>query len=334
MDTEQSKQAQSEDVLSRMRSGFPASKDQLIPMLQFVQENLGYLSPESMFGIAEYLKVPASHVYGVATFYAQFRFQPLGKNRITVCRGTACHVRGGSSVLNEIQKQLSIGPGETTDDLMFSLETVACVGSCALAPVVVVNKRVYGKVTSKKISEIIQELKTGKTPEEIKAQEEAAKKEKAAPSKPEKAEEVVLPEEAPAEEKPRKKAVKKAGAKSKGKAAKKKALGKKTAKKTGKKSAKKAAKKAGKKTAKKAGAKKAGKASAKKAAAKKKSVKKAAKKTAKKTSKKAARKAGVKKAAKKSSAGKKPAKKSAKKTAKKAAKKTAKKTAKKSGRKR
>ncbi|MFO8057989.1 MAG: NADH-quinone oxidoreductase subunit NuoE [bacterium] len=305
MDQETSTGTNSQAVLDKMQAEFPPSKDQLIPMLQFVQESLGYLSPESMFGIAEYLKVPASHVYGVATFYAQFRFQPLGKNRITVCRGTACHVRGGSSVLNEIQKQLSIGPGETTDDLMFSLETVACVGSCALAPVVVVNKRVYGKVTSKRIAEIIQQLKTGKSPEELKAEEEEEKKKEKAAKKEEKEKPAEAPEEkeeAPEKTRPRKKAAKKAAAKTR------KAAGK---------------KKAGKKAAKKAGAKKAKKTTKKKAAGKKKAVKKAAKKTAKKAVKKktAAKKKSVKKAAKKTAkkaAGKKSAKKTGKKTVKKA----------------
>jgi len=154
-----------EPVLSRMKE-FPAYPDQLIPLLQFCQNQMGYLVPEAMNAIAEYLRLPSSHVYGVATFYAQFRFRPLGKNRLTVCRGTACHVRGSARLVEEVEKILGIKAGDSTADMMFSLETVACLGSCALAPAVVVNDKVHGKVTGKKIGKIIEGLRGGAAPAE------------------------------------------------------------------------------------------------------------------------------------------------------------------------
>jgi NADH-quinone oxidoreductase subunit E len=210
-------------VLVAMREKFPGTTDQLIPLLQFLQGELGFLSEEAMFGIADFLKVPASHVYGVATFYAQFRFKPLGKNRITCCRGTACHVRGSARILEELEKELAVKAGETTPDMEFSLETVACIGSCALAPVLVVNDKVYGKATTKRIKQIIDELK-GKAPAgEVEAPEpppKPAAKAKQAPAaaKPEKA-----PAAAPAKAKarPRKPVMKKAAKKAVKKAVKK-----------------------------------------------------------------------------------------------------------------
>ena len=108
-----------------------------------------------MQGIARFLRFPASNVFGVATFYAQVKFTPTGKRIVRVCRGTACHVRGGARILREVEKQLGIKPGETTYDFEYSLETIACFGSCALAPVVVVGKTVYGRMTTKKVAEIL-----------------------------------------------------------------------------------------------------------------------------------------------------------------------------------
>ena len=151
---------------------FATTPDQLIPLLQYVQGRLGYLAPEAIAAVAEYLRLPQSHVYGVATFYAQFRFRPLGKNRLTVCRGTACHVRGSARLVEDIEKILGIHAGGTTPDLMFSLETVACLGSCALAPAVVINDKVHGKVNIKKVSRIIEELRGHPAPAEMTAARE------------------------------------------------------------------------------------------------------------------------------------------------------------------
>ncbi len=138
---------QLDDILSQYDGG----SGNLIPILQEAQERFGYLPGEVMQWIAKFLRLPESNVYGVSTFYAQFKFTPMGKRIIKVCRGTACHVRGGARILNEVERQLGITPGETTDDLEYSLETVACIGACALAPTMVINDEVQRKMTPKKV---------------------------------------------------------------------------------------------------------------------------------------------------------------------------------------
>lgn len=130
-------------------------KSQLIPILQHVQLHYGYLPEPAMKLVAAHLAMPASEVYGVATFYAQFRFEPAGRHLCRVCRGTACHVRGGARVLREIERQLGIKPGETSDDMEFTLETVACIGACALAPTMTMNGLTYGQVKPGKVAEIL-----------------------------------------------------------------------------------------------------------------------------------------------------------------------------------
>ena len=142
---------QLDGILSRYDGG----SGNLIPILQEAQERFGYLPAEVMTGIAKFLRLPESNVFGVATFYAQFKFTPTGKRIVKVCRGTACHVREGARILSEVEKQLGIKSGETTDDLKYSLETIACFGSCALAPVVVIDKTVYGRMTVKKVAEVL-----------------------------------------------------------------------------------------------------------------------------------------------------------------------------------
>jgi len=142
-------------LLDDILTGYDGERGDLIPVLQQAQERFGYLPVEAMQGIAKFLRLPESDVFGVATFYAQFKLTPVGKKMVRVCRGTACHVRGGARILHEVEKQLGIQPGETTDDLEYSLETIACFGSCALAPVVVVDKTVYGRMTTKKVAEIL-----------------------------------------------------------------------------------------------------------------------------------------------------------------------------------
>ena len=136
---------------------FPqAGRDSLIPILQAVQEEQGYLSETAVVHISRHLGIPASKVYGVATFYNQFRFQPKGRYHILVCRGTACHVKGSAKVLDAIIKFLKIEPGKTTRDKMFSLETVACMGACALSPVICVNEDFYAKVSPAKVIKLIE----------------------------------------------------------------------------------------------------------------------------------------------------------------------------------
>ena len=136
-------------------SSFTGNKAELIPILQQIQQVFGYLPDDAMSQIADFVDVPECSIYGVATFYAQFKFVPVGRNVIKVCRGTGCYVKGAPRLLDEIEAKLGIKDGETTPDMEYTLETVACFGSCALAPVVVVNDRVYGNVTVEKIREIL-----------------------------------------------------------------------------------------------------------------------------------------------------------------------------------
>lgn len=135
-------------------SEFKGKEEELIPLLQKTQDVEGYLAEASMAAIAKFLRIPLSKVYGVATFYAQFRFKPKGKNHIMLCRGTACHVQGAPRILEEIETQLGIKEGETTEDLEYSIETVACIGACSLAPCIMINDKVEAKLTSKKIKEL------------------------------------------------------------------------------------------------------------------------------------------------------------------------------------
>ena len=136
-----------------------AGRDALIPILQEVQEDEGYISRDAVAAIGRYLNLPTSKIYGVATFYNQFRFQPKGKYHFTVCRGTACHVKGSNLVLETAKKELNLQPGQTSRDRQFSLEVVACMGACGLSPVMSLNGEFYAKVTPQKLINIIQECK-------------------------------------------------------------------------------------------------------------------------------------------------------------------------------
>jgi NADH-quinone oxidoreductase subunit E len=152
------------DSLERLKkvfTRFNGTRDELIPVMEAVQEEFGYLPLDMMLEIARFLRVPESNVFGVATFYALFRLKPNGKKTIRVCRGTACHVRGGARILQEIETQLGIKAGETTADMEYSLETISCFGSCALAPVMVVGKDVYGRMTPVKVSQILNRKQNG-----------------------------------------------------------------------------------------------------------------------------------------------------------------------------
>lgn len=131
------------------------SRDSLISLLQNIQENEGFLSEEAIVKTGKKLKIPTSKIYGVATFYNQFRFEPTGKYHIMVCRGTACHVLGSLTVLQELEKNLKIKAGQTTRDGLFSIEIVACMGACGLAPVISIDGTFYANVTTDSIKEII-----------------------------------------------------------------------------------------------------------------------------------------------------------------------------------
>ncbi len=148
-----------EERLSAIFSSHERRGDSLIPILQQVQGEFGYLPEEAMLGIAKAIGVPESRVYAVASFYAQFRFTPMGRNHVMVCRGTACHVRGAQRILEETERQLGIEEGETTDDLEYTLETVACIGCCGLAPTIVINDTTYGRLAPKDIAKIFDERK-------------------------------------------------------------------------------------------------------------------------------------------------------------------------------
>lgn len=141
--------------LSLILDSYPRDRRNLIPILQDVQDADGYVVPEAVDAIAAHLNLSAHDVFGVATFFSQFRFHPPGKHCLKVCQGTACHVRASALLIDQISRRLHIGPGETTDDRQFSLERVMCVGSCALAPVIVADDVVRGRMTQKKLEKLL-----------------------------------------------------------------------------------------------------------------------------------------------------------------------------------
>jgi NADH-quinone oxidoreductase subunit E len=140
------------EKILEMHSG---QKGALIPILQEIQAAYGFLPEEALKMVSREIKIPLSRIYGVITFYAQFYLTPRGKHLIKACQGTACHVRGASQVLDNLSRELKVNPGGTTEDLKFSLETVACVGTCFLAPVIMINEDYYGKLTPKKAMDAV-----------------------------------------------------------------------------------------------------------------------------------------------------------------------------------
>ncbi|MEA2004714.1 MAG: NAD(P)H-dependent oxidoreductase subunit E, partial [Acidobacteriota bacterium] len=124
-----------------------------------VQKEYGYISVESVSAISKYLRITESEIFGILTFYKAFTLEPRGKHHITICMGTACHIRGAPKIVEEAERQLGIDAGETTPDRMFSLETVNCLGCCAIGPVAVVDGNYYSNITTKKINSIINEYK-------------------------------------------------------------------------------------------------------------------------------------------------------------------------------
>jgi NADH-quinone oxidoreductase subunit E len=146
--------------------GIGSKRENLIPILQRIQEELGYLPPDAMLEVARFLNIPEIDVYSVATFYNQFRLTPPGKHSIRVCMGTACHVKGGHITLAAWQRRLKIGVGETSPDREFDLDTVACVGCCAMAPVTVVDKKVQAKADPTRVDGILLSYQLQKEQEE------------------------------------------------------------------------------------------------------------------------------------------------------------------------
>jgi NADH-quinone oxidoreductase subunit E len=136
-----------------------AKRDKLIPILQDVQAADGFISKPAALKVAKHLNIPASKVYGVATFYNQFRFKPVGKYHIMICRGTACHVKGSAAVLKMCEEVLGIKAGDTTRDGLFSIEVVACIGACGLAPVISINGEFHAKVNADKLRKLVEDFK-------------------------------------------------------------------------------------------------------------------------------------------------------------------------------
>lgn len=143
-----------EELRSKLNQ-YEKSIANLIPILQMIQEKLKFLPAEAITMVAGYLEIPSSQVYGVATFYNQFKFNPPGKNPIKVCLGTACHVRAGDIILENFERKLGICEGETTEDREFSIERVACVGCCALAPVAIMGETVHGHMAPSKVEGLV-----------------------------------------------------------------------------------------------------------------------------------------------------------------------------------
>jgi NADH-quinone oxidoreductase subunit E len=148
-------QIDAEPVLTA--NGFTGEPDELIALLQFFQREQGFISEDSITRIAQFLQISESHIYGVASFYTQFRFSRPGEHTIRVCLGTACHVQGGEQLSQEIQKFLGILPGETTPDQRFDLQEVACLGCCAQAPVVEIDGKIHGKMTPDRLRAALKE---------------------------------------------------------------------------------------------------------------------------------------------------------------------------------
>jgi NADH-quinone oxidoreductase subunit E len=146
--------------ISAIRQEFKGEREDLIPVLQRMQDIEGFLRPEAIRGISRWLKMSENEIYGVATFYAQFRFHPPGEHHIKICLGTACHVKGGEQILLTAQQRLNIKTGETTADGKYDLDRVACLGCCALAPVVAFDDKIHSQMSVLKIQEILGEHKS------------------------------------------------------------------------------------------------------------------------------------------------------------------------------
>ncbi len=161
METTQQKQS-IDEVVAR----YPAQREHLISILQEVQEEYGYLSRESIDRISGYLGLPSSKIFGVATFYNQFRLTAPGRIQVAICRGTACHVKGSLSLLDSLKTLLGIEVGQTTKDGLFSLETVACLGCCSIAPAMMVNGKFFGRLDKKKLEALVEKFRAAERVEE------------------------------------------------------------------------------------------------------------------------------------------------------------------------
>lgn len=144
--------------MEKLFSEYKPIKDNLIQMLNEIQEHYGYVPMEIQKELSKFLSIPMAEIYGVVTFYSRFSLKPKGKYNVSVCLGTACFVKGSQKIMDRLQERLKIGPGETTEDGLFSIEETRCVGACGLAPVFTVNGEVYGKATVQKLDQVLDEL--------------------------------------------------------------------------------------------------------------------------------------------------------------------------------
>ncbi|MBD3413997.1 MAG: NAD(P)H-dependent oxidoreductase subunit E [Candidatus Aminicenantes bacterium] len=156
------KRKKSQSEMENILKQFKPEKKELIHILHKVQSEQGFISPSAIFEISKYLRISEGEVYGVLTFYNAFTLEPKGKHTLTICMGTACHVRGAPAVLDEFSRQLDITAGQTTEDKYFTLETVNCVGACALGPIAITDGHYHGHVTTKEVKKIIDEVKEEK----------------------------------------------------------------------------------------------------------------------------------------------------------------------------
>ncbi len=145
-------------LLDEILKQFQPVRENLIPVLQAVQEKFGYIPSDTVEPIAKFIKIFPSEITGVISFYSQFTITPRGKNVIRVCRGTACHVRAGRTVDPTVQKFTGLEDGATSEDMRFTFETVACLGACALSPVMVINKAYYGKLNAGRVEAVLRNL--------------------------------------------------------------------------------------------------------------------------------------------------------------------------------
>jgi NADH:ubiquinone oxidoreductase subunit E len=149
-----------ENILKKILENFLQNEGNIITILQDIEKHFGYIPEEAVYWFSKKLDIPASRFFGTATFYSQFHLKPRGKNVITICRGTACHVRGSDRLLNRIFMELDIPQGEdTSDDLKFTVEKVNCIGACGIAPVMIFNKEVHGKMTLDNMMKEVKKLK-------------------------------------------------------------------------------------------------------------------------------------------------------------------------------
>lgn len=148
------------DKLNRLLEKYTTNDGNIISLLQDIQEVFGYIPEDTVRWFSKKLDIPESRFFGVVTFYSQFHLKPRGKNIVSICRGTACHVKGGSKIAERVQRDLGLGTeGETTKDGKFTIEVVRCVGACSIAPVVIVNNRVYADMTADNTSKLIKHIK-------------------------------------------------------------------------------------------------------------------------------------------------------------------------------